>query len=439
MIKKLFIGKLVFLFSLVLLVAAFYGNVNVSASTLYGDLDGNGNVDSTDYTLMKRYLLHIINAFPGTNSETAADVNGDGKIDSTDYTLMKRFLLKIIDKFPAEGSPSVTPTPVGTTPGILYNGRFDFSDLQGPKCAWSGSNVELNFYGTEASVTIKSTGENWFQAIVDGNVLSPFMVNSTSTINLVNGLPNGNHKLVLWKRTEASQGEVQFLGFNFGQGKLLAPPAPLERKIEFIGDSITCAYGNEGTSRYQNFTPKNENSYLSYAAITARSLNASANIIAWSGIGLTMNYGGAGGPLIQDRYPLTLPQSGVQWDFKSYIPQVVVINLGTNDFSTITPDKTKFITNYNNLVAKVRTNYPDAHIFCTVGPMLWGTGLESCRSYVTEVVNGFKSKGDLKVHFVEYPGQSESNGYGEDWHPSLITHQLMADQLTSEIKSKLGW
>jgi lysophospholipase L1-like esterase len=239
--------------------------------------------------------------------------------------------------------------------------------------------------------------------------------------------------------TEASQGEAQFLGFNFGSGKLLAAPTPLQRKIEFIGDSITCAYGNEGKRKEDNFTAKNENSYLSYASINARSLNASSNSIAWSGIGLAMNYVGGSGPLMLERYQLTLPNSGVKWDFKNYIPDVVVINLGTNDFSTTPAEKTKFVTAYKTLITQVRGNYPDAHIFCTVGPMLWGSGLDSCRSYVNEVIDSFVSSGDSKVHFVEFPQQSESNGYGEDWHPSLKTHQLMADQLTEEIKSTLGW
>ncbi len=410
-----------------------------STPVLYGDLDGNGKINSSDLLLLKKYVLEVIADFSYTDGKKAADVNGDGKINSQDLLLLKQYILELINVLPAQGTPS-TPIPTDTTPGILYNGRFITSDSQGPICAWSGSNAEMNFYGTEVSATIKSTGENWFRAIVDGTPQTPFAVNSTtSTVKLVTGLPEGNHHLVLWKRTEASQGEAQFLGFNFGSGKLLSQPTPLQRKIEFIGDSITCAYGNEGKSKEESFTPKNENSYLSYAAITARSLNASANIIAWSGIGVTMNYGGSGGPLIQDRYPLALPQSGVKWDFKKYIPDAVVINIGTNDFSTITPDKTKFITNYTNLVAQVRSNYPNAHIFCTIGPMLWGTGLESCRSYVTQIVNEFNSNGDSKVYFVEYPQQSESNGYGEDWHPSLTTHQLMADQLTEEIKSKIGW
>jgi hypothetical protein len=378
--------------------------------------------------------------------KSSADFSSNGAVNMEDIMIAAKHFNKSTQDYPAVNittsspSPSPTVTPLPSAEGsIRYDGRFDFSDPKGAKYAWTGSSIVANFYGTEVSVTLKSTGENWFQAIVDGKTMAPFMVNSQSTVSLAKGLTQGNHLVVLWKRTEASQGEVQFLGFNFGQGRLLPAPTAPARKIEFIGDSITCAYGNEGTAKEQPFTPKNENSYLSYAAITARSLNASANFIAWSGIGITMNYGGSGGPLIQDRYLLTLPNSNVQWDFKKYIPQAVVINIGTNDFSTVTPDKNKFITNYKNLVAKIRTNYPDAHIFCTIGPMMWGSGLESCKSYITEIVNDFKTKGDSKVYMLEYPQQSESNGYGEDWHPSLKTHQLMADQLTAEIKSKLDW
>jgi len=58
-----------------------------------------------------------------------------------------------------------------------------------------------------------------------------------------------------------------------------------------------------------------------------------------------------------------------------------------------------------------------------------GTGLDLCRSYVTEVVNDCNRSGDLKVYFVEFPQQDGSTGYGEDWHPSIATHQLMAERL----------
>lgn len=412
------------------------------SNILYGDVDVNGSVNSIDFAIIRQYMLTGgAEALFNPIGKLAADVNGDGNVNSIDFGYLRKYLLGMIDKFPAAENVPATPTPnVDTEPGILYNGRFDTFNPSGPVCAWSGSNAELNFYGTEATATIKSTGENWFQAIVDGTPLAPFSVKSTtSTVKLVSGLSEGNHHLVLWKRTEASQGEAQFLGFDFASGKLLAAPTAPQRKIEFIGDSITCAYGNEGTRKEESFTPKNENSYLSYAAITSRSLNASSNLIAWSGIGLTMNYGGGAGPLILERYPYSLPNSNVKWDFKNYVPDVVVINLGTNDFSTTPAEKTKYVTAYNTLISQIRQNYPNAHVFCTIGPMLWGSGLDSCRSYINEVVDSFKSSGDSKIYFVEFPQQTESNGYGEDWHPSLKTHQLMADQLTDEIKSKLGW
>jgi len=415
--------------------------IPTTISYVYGDVDGNNTVNSLDYAYLKQYLLGKITQFPGVNGMRNADVDGNGSINSIDFAYLKQYLLGKIYKFPAEENAPSTPAPGSdATPGILYNGRFSTSNPAGPICAWSGSNVELNFYGTEVSATIRSTGENWFQAFIDGVGQTPFCVNNTTlTVKLASGLSEGNHHLLLWKRTEASQGEAQFLGFDFGSGKLLNPPAPKERKIEFIGDSITCAYGNEGLSKEQSFTPKNENSYLSYAAITARNLNASAHLIAWSGIGVCRNYGGAPGPLMGERYLYTLPYSNVKWDFKNYMPQVVVINLGTNDYSTAIPDSTTFINAYRNLLSTVRSNYPDAHIFCAVGPMLWGTGLEVCRDNIKSIVNSLNLQGDSKVYFIEFPQQDGSNGYGEDWHPSIKTHELMADQLTKAIQEKLGW
>ncbi|TYQ14912.1 UNVERIFIED_CONTAM: endoglucanase [Acetivibrio alkalicellulosi] len=68
----------------------------------YGDLDGNGSIDSTDYVLLRRHLLEIS---PLTGDALlAADVNGDGVLDSTDYVILRRYLLDIISVFPAEAN-----------------------------------------------------------------------------------------------------------------------------------------------------------------------------------------------------------------------------------------------------------------------------------------------------------------------------------------------
>lgn len=72
-----------------------------SLEGLAGDLNGDGSIDSTDLTLMKRYLLKIVIDLPVEDDLKAADVNGDGSVNSTDLTLLKRFILGIIREFSA--------------------------------------------------------------------------------------------------------------------------------------------------------------------------------------------------------------------------------------------------------------------------------------------------------------------------------------------------
>lgn len=74
------------------------GNGNNDPKITLGDLDGNGKINSTDYVLLKRYVLEM-----GVNIEVkAADLNGDAKINSADCSLLKQFLLNKISKFPAD-------------------------------------------------------------------------------------------------------------------------------------------------------------------------------------------------------------------------------------------------------------------------------------------------------------------------------------------------
>jgi hypothetical protein len=65
---------------------------------LRGDANADGAIDSTDITILKRYLLKKT-----TLTERMllnADTNGDGAVDSTDLTLLKRYILRKIDSFP---------------------------------------------------------------------------------------------------------------------------------------------------------------------------------------------------------------------------------------------------------------------------------------------------------------------------------------------------
>jgi len=64
--------------------------------TVTGDLNGDGSVDATDYALMKKYLLGLINDFPVENDLEVGDLNKDSVIDALDYAVFKKMLLGVI-------------------------------------------------------------------------------------------------------------------------------------------------------------------------------------------------------------------------------------------------------------------------------------------------------------------------------------------------------
>lgn len=99
--KKLMIfGIVLALLSSIFTVAAFA--VKEEPALVYGDVNGDGKCNSTDYSLVKRFILKSIEVLPYQDGIVAADVNADGKVNSLDYSYIKRKILGLIEKFPAE-------------------------------------------------------------------------------------------------------------------------------------------------------------------------------------------------------------------------------------------------------------------------------------------------------------------------------------------------
>jgi len=65
---------------------------------IHGDVNGDGQVDSTDARLTLQYAVKKIPALP---EDLAADVDGNGKIDSTDARLILQYAVRKITDFPA--------------------------------------------------------------------------------------------------------------------------------------------------------------------------------------------------------------------------------------------------------------------------------------------------------------------------------------------------
>jgi len=334
----------------------------------------------------------------------------------------------------------------GSTAEVHFIGRFT-DEPEGPRFAWPGSAIVARFSGTGLDVKLADGGTNYFAVVIDGGSPTVLATDGTKdTYTLASNLPAGEHTVLLEKRTESFVGTVRFLGFVTPPGTTLVPSAyPYARKIEFIGDSITCGYGNAGPGPTCSFSAGTEDEYNAFGAIAARKLDAAHVGISYSGIGVYRSYSGATQNQMPVRFDRTLAEdSASTWDF-SYIPDVVVINLGTNDFATGDPGQA-YVDAMSGFVDKLRGHYPNAYIFLAVGSMLSDSypqgemHLTKVKGYLQGIVSTRKAAGDANVGFVDLGEQDATkDGIGCDYHPSIATHQKMADKLVTAIQQAKGW
>lgn len=325
-----------------------------------------------------------------------------------------------------------------------YVGRSEFLNPGELSFDWPGFYIQYNFRGKECAVRMNDTGHNYYNVFINDQEAKVIEVKSDTTIVIASGLGTQIHRVLITKRTEGSQGTGTFKGIVLpANGEILAPKDNPARKIEFIGNSITCGYGTEGLSASERWSPATENSYQSYASIVSRAFKADYHLIAHSGQGVIRNYGYKGkvSPLaMPGRYKRVFDENESQvWNFKKWKPDLVVINLGTNDFSTQPyPDKADFMAAYEKLIREILRNYGEVPVFCVVGPMID----EPCFSYVKEMVGDFRSVYQKKnIYFVGIPTylMNPERDLGSDSHPNYSGQKKMAAHILPVISSVLNW
>ena len=57
---------------------------------MYGDVNGDGKVTVSDYTIIKNYIMKKINL--STVALKGADSNRSGSVTASDYTIIKNFV-----------------------------------------------------------------------------------------------------------------------------------------------------------------------------------------------------------------------------------------------------------------------------------------------------------------------------------------------------------
>ena len=328
---------------------------------------------------------------------------------------------------------------------IEYTGRIDFSNELAPKFSYSGVSIRASFTGTRiAAILNDDQGQNFYNVIIDGKVTDVIQVQTGErTYVLAENLNDSIHEVELFKRTELTFGKTQFLGFILETGNTLVPISNRRTKlIEFIGNSITCGYGNEGTES-DNFLNSNENHYMTYAAITARNFNARHIAVSRSGIGMYRNYNGPFEGSDDCMYNLyarifMYDKNSPLYSFKEQ-PDLICINLGTNDFSTTGGDSASFTNNYLKMIDFLQSKYNDPDIVCLLGPMMSGNTLSQVRRILKTIVRLANNKNTGRVQFFEMSAQKGDLGIGVNYHPTVAQHQKNAKELVAFISEFKGW
>ena len=258
---------------------------------------------------------------------------------------------------------------------------------------------------------------------VEGNLITELKIAVTKHDTLIE----------LYKATEASTGNLVFSGLK-AKGLDDAPKKP-ELKIEFIGNSITSGFGNDNIEFPcgEGAWFDSHNAYYSYATIAANRLKADFVLSSISGWGMYRNWN-VTSPTVPDVYDNLYLNTDTTKTYtaKDFNPELISINLGTNDLSD-GDDKHErlpfsindFVGAYIDFVEHLIDTRNNPKIAILDSPMISGEKEEILHRSLDSVASYFETKGK-KIYIFDFKPIPET-GCGA--HPSIKEDKMMADQI----------
>ena len=396
---------------------------------------------------MKRIISIVCAAALSAMTFSACGGNGGSDAEAADNTVTEE-----VHDMNTETSYKATEENVK----LLGRTYFNEDKLY---CALSGTGAEFTFTGTKCSVTVMGDSNSGNPANADNQARVGIYVNGERVIDdMVDNLIEvydvfesetaQDVTVSVVKLSESPMSTIAISDIKV-TGSVIAPTPAKDVLIEFIGDSITCGYGADDPVKEHNFSTKTEDVTKAYAYKTAAALNADYSMVSFSGYGIISGYTNDKKVSAQ-----TVPQyytklgyswasngsfvpANVDWDFSKRQPDVIVINLGTNDDSYTKTDserKMEYCTEYVEFLKLIREKNPDAKILCTLGVM----GDRLYEYVQLAALNYTEETGDTNISTMKFDVQLPDDGYSADWHPSITTHDKAAEKLTNEIKALLG-
>lgn len=327
---------------------------------------------------------------------------------------------------------------------ISFTGRTETLSDGSVRYDWVGVYMQTSFTGGRIAVEVAETGTSYHNVYIDNQFVRKIKITGKDRqlITLAANLSKGLHTLKLQKCTEGEYGCITVSAIHIAAGARLQAVAPRERLIEVYGDSYTCGYGTEGKSARERFRLETENCDKAYACIIARYFGADYRLIAHSGMGMVRNYNDS----VQiSRHNLSTRSMQIYDDFNRTPydfsncrkPDIVLINLGSNDFSTLVkPTPKQYTDAYLRMIDNIRSHYGNVPVLC-VTPHSASRYLQTALDYLRErLMNKYSD-----VYMANpMPGiVTEAADTGSDYHPNYQGQCKIAMSLIPQISAITKW
>ena len=386
-----------------------------------GDLNGDNKIDIRDLKLANEHVIGS-SALPAA-LQSVADIDNDGTVMSSDINSYRAIVhgesfTDVVYQPSSIGADAILElcNPVGRLTKTKDAVYMEHSASNLTITGRLSGDVVLNLYVDKVEsdpigLFIEIDGEMSYVRLSEAY--------KDVSITIAEDLDPNNHVIKISKSTDAKNDGIYINSISYNG--TLTKSEPAEHKIVFLGDSITAGCGVYKSSE-ENFSKYGITaSYFSYANVASDILGADYYSVANGGWSLCND-----GWRIYDIYDTFSMHSWTKlgdYDF-SFKPEVVVINLGTNDRGNT--DEADVKAEAKNIIDLVKANNANATIFWAYEMMQDDAANIAWIKAVCEE-NG--------VHYVALP--ENVDGWGS--HPTVEGQKAAGEKLAEFIAQKMGW
>lgn len=374
----------------------------------------------------------------------------------------------------------MTPNPNLKTYNLQEIGHYKIygrtDETQNPlPLFFNGSGIEVNVTGTELWIDIDvdyDMHEPWIWTALNGAFMSRQMLAAgTYSLCLFRSMsPEAVKNVQFFRELQAMSEDntCRLLIKGLRSDGEFRPVAAKRYKLEFIGDSITSGEGTYGAKEDTDWLAMYMSCSRDYARMVSDALGAEYRMVSQGGWGVLCGWDNDPRHNIPSRYEKIcgLAEGEMNehlgaakpYDFTSWVPDVIIVNLGTNDASAFNqPAWTDPVTGqtfqqrkeadgtYNaedlarfkqaviDFLGMIRRNNPTSHIVWAYGMLGYDLTLA-----ITDAMNTYQRQtGDTKTAFLQLPDTTDET-VGSHAHPGEKSHARAAQVVIEYLEKFLG-